>query len=167
MSTETNRLEQPFAVDDKPAPTVEPRSEYKPADRDRGHAGRRAGYVAAVIVNFIMIYVFHNLLRWDAPFLTEDWTAVLPYIDASIWGTIAANVAWMFYDARWFRRLAQIGLNLLGFRVVWAMFTIFPFEFDVYALEQAVRIGLLVGMVGIAIGTAVEAIGLLFGKHND
>lgn len=167
MSTETNRLEEPFAADDKPAQDSKPRPEPRAVDGDRGHVGRRVGYVAAIIVNLIMLYVVHSLLRWGVPFLTEDWAAVLPYMDNSIWTTIAANIAWIFYDARWFRRLLQIGLNVLGFRVVWAMFTIFPFEIDVYPVEQILRVGLQVAMVGIVIGTVVEIIGLLFGKPND
>ncbi len=167
MSQDTKPLEQPFSTDDKP-----PRNELRPGEpqsvqRDLGHTGRQAGYVAAIIVNLIMLYVFHNLLRWGVPFLTEDWEEILPYMDASISGAIAVNILWIFYDARWFRRLLQIGLNVLGFRVAWAMFTIFPFEFDVYPVEQVLRIAFLVAMVGIVIGTIVEIVALLFGRHQD
>jgi hypothetical protein len=167
MSEETKRQEEPFVTDEKPVRSGERPSEPQPVAGDRGRSARQAGYVAAVIVNLVLLYVFHNLRQWGVSFLTEDWDEVLPYMDASIWGTIAANVAWIFYDMRWFRRLAQIGLNVLGFRVVWAMYTIFPFEFELYPIEQAVRIGLLVALVGIGIGTVVEIVSLLFGKNHD
>jgi len=153
-------------VTDKPASGEERQSHTVSVASDH-RTGRQVGYVVVIVVNLVVMYVLHNLLRWGVPFLTEDWDQVLPYMDASIWGTIAANVAWIFYDMRWFRRLVQIGLNLLSLRAVWAMYTIFPFEVDLYPIEQAIRIGLLVAVVGIAIGTLAEGIALLFGKHRD
>lgn len=167
MSEETKHLDEPFAADDRP-PRSEPRpSEPRPMELDHAQSGRQVGYVAAIIANLVVLYVFHNLLRWSVPFLTEDWNAVLPYVDLSIWATMAANAMWLFYDARWFRRLVQIGLNVLGFRVMWAMYTIFPFQFELYPVEQGLRIAFLAAMVGLAIGTVVEIVSLLLGRNHD
>ncbi len=167
MSEETKRLDEPFAADDRP-PRSEPRpSEPRPMEHDHAQSGRQVGYVAAIIANLVVLWAFHNLLRWGVPFLTKDWNAVLPFVDLSIWATMAANAMWLFYDGRWFRRLVQIGLNVLSFRVMWAMYRIFPFQFELYPMEQALKIAFLAAMLGLAIATAVETVSLLLGRNHD
>ncbi|MBN1402652.1 MAG: hypothetical protein JXA74_17560 [Anaerolineae bacterium] len=125
---------------------------------------RRVGYVVTMIVNFVFLYVVHHLMAWGAPTITEEWALVVPALELSIGATIVAHALYLGYDARWFRRLTQIGLNVLGLRAMLTLYLIFPFAIEARRVAQWSRIGLLAIMAAIALGTLVEAIGLLSGR---
>ena len=60
---------------------------------------RRSGYVIAIAVNVVMLYVVNNLLAWDIlPFLTDDFGRVLWLIDISLLATIMVNLIYVEYD---------------------------------------------------------------------
>jgi hypothetical protein len=61
----------------------------------------------------------------------------------------------------------QIVLNVFGFRSVYTIYKIFPFDFEMVLVGQAVRIALLVAMFGIVIGTVVEFFRLLSRKDGS
>ena len=92
---------------------------------------RRSGYVVAIAVNVLMLYVVNNLLAWDIlPFLTDDFGRVLWLIDISLLATIMVNLVYVAYDQAWFRSLGQIGLNLISLAVAIRMYQVFPFDFS-------------------------------------
>ena len=50
-----------------------------------GRAARRFGYLVAIGVNLILLYVVNNLLEWEWPsFLTEDFERVVGIVSFSI-----------------------------------------------------------------------------------
>jgi hypothetical protein len=130
----------------------------------RGGAASRAGYVAAIVANLVLLYVFNNLLNWGVPFLTDSFAAVVVFFNWSFVATIVANAAFLFYDGRWFGHLARMAINVFGFVAVLALFTIFPFDFPVGAWDIVGRIVLVLAMVGIAIGTIVELVKLILNR---
>jgi len=125
----------------------------------------KTGYVAAVIVNAIMIYVFNNLLNWGVPFLTSDYSGVLWSINISLAANIIANILFIVYDPGWFHHIAQIVLNVIGLFVVFMIFTIFPFTFADKSWTFWVKIALIIVMAGIGIGTIVEFFRLILRKE--
>lgn len=125
---------------------------------------RRVGYLIAMLVNGALLYIFHHLAAWGAPWITEDWALVLPAFDLSIGATIVANMIYYSHDPRWLRRAGQIGLNMLGLRTMFAVLTVFPFDLGFSMAENGVRVSLIVVMVAIAIGTLAEVIGLMFSR---
>lgn len=125
---------------------------------------RRAGYIATIIVHIVLTYVFNNLLNWRVPYLTDDFVAPLVFFNISFVANIVANAAFLLYDARWFRRLAQIILNVIGFVAILVLFTVFPFEFPPGPWDLVGRIALVAIMFGIAIGTIVELVRLVAGR---
>ena len=128
-----------------------------------GYAGRRAGFVAAIVVNLAMLWVANNLLTWDvAPFLTAEFGQVLWLINLSLAATILMNASWLAYDAIWFRSLGQISLNVLSAVVAITMYRVFPFDFSAYEFdwEPVARAVIVLTVVGLAFGTVAELVKL-------
>lgn len=131
--------------------------------RPRPIAERRAGYIAAVAVNAIILWVANSLLGWGwPPFLTADFDRLLPWIDASLAATIAVNLLWAWRDPAWFRHLGQISLNLLNIIVVVRTWQIFPLDFSHYwtGWEVLARMAIAVGFFGLIIDTITRTVAL-------
>jgi hypothetical protein len=127
--------------------------------KEKGH--RTAGYVAAIIVNIILIFVFNNLQHWVS-FLTRSYSGVLWAIDLSLGVTILANILFLFYDAGWFRHLLRMVLNVIAIFATFIIYSVFPFTFAGEVWAFWVKVGLIVVMVCIAIATIVEFFRLIF-----
>ena len=126
-------------------------------------AARRGGYVVAIAINLVMLYVANHLLAWDLlPFLTADFERVLLLINISLVATILVNAVYLGYDQGWFRSLGQVGLNLISLVVGIRMYQVFPFDFSAYEFSWAtvVRVMIVLGIVGLAIGTVAELVKL-------
>jgi hypothetical protein len=121
-------------------------------------------YVAAIIINAILIWVFANLLNWGVPFLTSDYSRVLWAIELSLAATILANVLFFIFDPGWFRHLLQTGLNIIAIIVGIIIFLIFPFTFAGESWSIWVKVALIAVIVGIGIGTIVEFIQFILRK---
>jgi hypothetical protein len=130
---------------------------------------RRSGYVIAIAVNVVMLYVVNNLLAWNIlPFLTDDFGRVLWLIDVSLLATIMVNFVYVAYDQRWFRSLGQIGLNLISLVVAVRMYQVFPFDFtgSTFDWTQIARVVIIFTILGTAIGAMVEAFKLARAAAN-
>ena len=135
------------------------------SSRKRAPRGARiTGYVIAIIVNAVMWYIAHNVLNWNVPFITERFVAVLPAMEASLGATMIANVLFIAFDPRWFRSLAQAGLNVLSLYVAYMLYTVFPFDFGVDTFNWLVRLGLIATAIAMVIGTIVELVRTFSGR---
>jgi hypothetical protein len=124
-----------------------------------GRAARRFGYAVAIGVNAILLYVVNQLLEWEWPsFLTEEFDRVVGIMSFSIIVSIVANVLYLMFDPRWFKSLGQIVENVVGFAVGIRVWQVFPFDFSSWSMDWSwlIRVALIVGLVGLAIGTIVE-----------
>ncbi len=124
----------------------------------------KGGFIAAIIVNLILLFVFNNLLNWGIPFLTSAYSGVLWAINLSIGATIIANILFLVYDAGWFRHLAQLILNVIALFVIFLIYSIFPFTFTAASWASWVKIALIVIMAGIGIAIIVELFKLILRK---
>lgn len=125
---------------------------------------RRAGYVAALVVNLVLLWVMNNLLAWGwPPFLTDAFSDLLPYVSASLIASAVANAAWVVWDPAWFRHLVQIGVNIISLIVAVKTWQIFPFDFSSYSFswEVLARVVIAVGVFGVGAATVVELTRLL------
>lgn len=128
---------------------------------------RMFGYMVAIAVNAILWYVVHNLQRWDLPFvLAERFPRVLTALDLSLGAAMVANVIFLAYDPRWFRRIGQAALNLLSLNAMYAMYRVFPFDFGSAGANQTIRSLMVLGMIAAAVGTIVELARLPFGRED-
>ena len=124
----------------------------------------KSGFIAAIVVNIVLLFVFNSLLNWGVPFLTSDYSGVLWAINLSIGASIIANFLFLFYDAGWFRHLAQLVLNVIALFVVFLIYSIFPFTFSAEPWAFWVKISLIIVMACIGIATIVELFKLILKK---
>jgi hypothetical protein len=124
---------------------------------------RRYGYVAAGAVNLILLVIVSSPLIWEIPYLTRAFVAPLAIIQLSLAATAAAELSFVLYDAPWFRHAARLGLSVIAFAATYTLLNVFPFEFPNVLWSDAMRLALVVALVGIVIGAVVEGFQLLFG----
>lgn len=125
--------------------------------------GRRFGYGVAVVINLVMLVVVQNILEWGwAPFLTDEFAQVVPWISLSLVVSILANLVYQFDDTRFVKSTGQIVTNLISIFVSYQVLLVFPFDFSAYDFNWAliVRIVLILAMVGAGIGMLTEAVKL-------
>lgn len=118
-------------------------------------------FIGAIIVNVIVLYVVNNLLSWHLGFILPSFQDVLWILNISIGMTILANIIFLIYHPGWFRSIMQIILNILGFMVCYYLYTIFPFIFSNAAYTIALKILIILGMVGVIIASIVEVFRLI------
>jgi hypothetical protein len=136
---------------------------------DMKRVGRRFGYAVAVVVNLVMLVIVQNVLDWGwPPFLTDDFTQVVPWISFSLVVSILANVVYQFNDDPTVKSTGQIGVNLISILVTYQMWQVFPFDFSAYQFDWAivVRVLLILAMVGSGIGAVTEAMRLARGASR-
>jgi hypothetical protein len=126
-------------------------------------SSRRIGYVVAIAVNIALLVIANNILEWDwFPWLTEDFRDVLPVINASLIASIAANAAYVAYDARWFKTIAEFGLLVISLIATIRLLQVFPFDFSAYEFGWATLCRSLLGLAifGICVGMLVQLVQL-------
>ena len=127
-------------------------------------ASRRVGYGFAVAINAVLLWLINVWPGWDtAAFLTEDFTKVLGLVNASIAVGIAVNVMYLIADPVWFKALGDLLVTAVGIAAMWAMWTVFPFDFGTSAVpwDVFVRIGLVLGLAGSGIAIIVQLVTLV------
>jgi hypothetical protein len=133
-------------------------------ERTTPTALKRSGYVIAIVINLIMMFVANNILSWGwFPFLTDDFTSLLPLINISLAATILANVCYLAFDPAWFKSLTQIGLNLISLIVSIRFYQVFPFDFSTsqFNWETVTRVVIILAIVGTGIAIVVESVKLI------
>ena len=90
-------------------------------------SAKRFGYVVAIVINLVMLFVVQNILEWGwLPFLTEEFAEVVPWISFSLIVSIAANLVYQMDDSPTVKSLGQIVVNLISIQVTFVMLTVFP-----------------------------------------
>ena len=127
-------------------------------------SARRFGYVIAVVINAVLLWLIHGRLGWDAvPFLTPEITQVLGAVDASLAVAIAVNVVQLGWDPRWLVTAGSLVTTAFGLRAMVRMLQVFPFDFGggSAAWETVARVLLILGIVGTAIALLVQLVQLI------
>jgi hypothetical protein len=161
----SSQVEPSGAVQGRPAePFSVSEGKGRRAWREARQAARESGYIASIVVNGILLFIVNHLQQWGAPFITADWVQVIPAMSLSMGATVVANLVFLSCDPAWFRHLLQVGLNLLGLAASYTLYRVFPFSlagwpFETvgpWGLEFALRLALVLGMLGASIATVVE-----------
>lgn len=129
--------------------------------------GRRFGYGVAVLVNLAMLVAVQFILDWGwLPFLTNEFSSLVPWISLSLLVSIVANLIYQFDDTSIVKSTGQIVTNLISLFVSYQIYLVFPFDFSAYAFDWEViaRIVLILAMVGSGIGVLTEAVKLASGE---
>ena len=143
--------------------TIEDKGEAP--NRPKPSAGRRVGYVVAIVVNAIGLYIVQNLLEWDVSFVTSDFTRVEGLISLSLIATIGANALFLFFDPRWFKGAVEAGSQTISLLATIRLLQVFPFDFDEWTgpWEQVARAVLIIAAIGTAIGILTSIRNLVSG----
>ena len=129
-------------------------------DRAPGR-GHRAGYVIAVAINAVMLWITHRLLDWGWPrFLTQDFEELLPVITLSFLASMVVNAAFIVADPPWFKSLCNVVTSAISLAVAVRTWQVFPFDFSSYAVDWSTiaRVVVIVAAVGSAIATLVNLV---------
>lgn len=120
--------------------------------------GRRAGYAVLIILNGVFLFVANNLLAWGwPPWLTDDFTSVLPVLNLSIVITMVVNVVYLAYDPPVAKALGDVVTSTMSLVVGIRMWQVFPFDFTGYAWDWDTIVRWIIG-IGI-VATAMAIIG--------
>lgn len=121
--------------------------------------GRRFGYVIAIVIHGFLLFLVNNITSWDvASFLTDDFSQVMPWINASLLASLFANVLYLFNDRPVVKSSAQIVVNAIGITASVVILRVFPFDFTGYSFDWAIpiRILLVVAIVGQGVAIVVD-----------
>jgi len=95
-----------------------------------GRASRRVGYVVAVIVNAILVWLVSGWhVWWDMPWLTDAFVLVRPAIILVLAISIAEAVLLFVIDPRWLQALLDAVGAAAGLVAAVLLATVFPFDF--------------------------------------
>ncbi len=144
--------------------TQAPPSDAVLSEERRSRPARQAGYVVAIVINALILWVANNLLAWGwFSWLTDGFVDVLPAINASLIVTIIAYALYVAYDGEWFRALGDIVTGIYSLLAGIAMWQVFPFDFSAYAFDWALVARILVGLgiFGVSVGILVNVVKLL------
>jgi len=125
----------------------------------KGNWPKKADRVGTVAGNLVLLYIINHLMEWHIPFMTADFSQVLPYMNWSIGAIIVANLLFLFFDKKIIRLCVMPVLNILSLVSVYILFRVFPFDFQpigLGVLNQFGKILLGLAVAGVAIGIAVD-----------
>ena len=126
---------------------------------------RVLGHLAIVIIFFLLMYFFNNLIKWETQSITLDWTKVLSVLNISLSLTILAHLVFIFYDPKKLQSAVQIIIDMVGLAVLYRMFTVYPFKFELFFeqawLNSGFKIILPFLMAATLIGIIVRSIKIL------
>jgi hypothetical protein len=125
-------------------------------------------YIFAVIFNIAFLVVVNKLPDWNIVFITDSFPEVLWALNTSIAVSLAGNLILIFFHPRFLHHLLTAVFSVFGILATSVLLSVFPFEFAELVgewLNILVRIVLIVGIVGSAIGVVVnivKAVGAVF-----
>lgn len=122
---------------------------------------RMTDYVFAVIFNVAFLVVVNKVPDWNIVFITADFPDVLWAVNTSVAVSIAGNLVLIFFHPRFLHHLFNAVFSIFGILATSVMLSVFPFEFaDLVGewLNILIRIVLIVGIVGSAIGAVVNLV---------
>jgi hypothetical protein len=141
----------------------------QPAVTISKRAGRRFGYVVAIVVNLIFLAIINVWPGWEAlTFVTADAIEVVPLVNASIAVTLLANLVYIVDDRPRLRAGGEMVTGVFGILAISALLTVFPFDFAAYAFpwDILVRFVLWIAVIGTGISVIVNLFKMFAGPSQ-
>ena len=127
-------------------------------------AARRVGYLVAVLVQSVLLFVINVSPGWEAlPILTADAALVIGLINASLTVSIVANLSYVGYHAPWWRAFGDIVTTTVGLAVLLRLWQVFPFDFGAGSVDWALvsRVVLVIAVCASVLGILVQLVTLV------
>ena len=122
---------------------------------------RTSEFIIAIIINIVFFYIFNNLLNCHINFITNSFQDVLWIINLTLGFTIIVNALYLFYHPKWLRDSLQIIINILGFLVVYFLYTVYPFNFSQIFISYGLKLVLILIMLAIIAATVYQIMQLI------
>ena len=126
--------------------------------------GRRGGYVIAIAMNAVGLWVTRRLLEWGWPrFLTDDFERLLPILTVSFVAGMVVNALFVVADPPRFKALCNMVTSVISLVVAVRTWQVFPFDFSSYAFDWTwvARVLIVIAAVGSGIAVVANLIGLV------
>lgn len=137
---------------------------------ERSSVGRRAGYLVGIVVDAVLLYLINGWPGWDeVPFLTEDTTRVLGWVNASIIAGVVTNAVYLVADPPRSKALGDLVVNSIGLYALVRIWQVFPFDFPddgSVPWDLIARTVLVVAIAGTIIALIVAVVRLLTGRRR-
>lgn len=136
--------------------------------QSNGCGSHKGKYIGALVWQLIWWYVVDHFINpQHLPWLDASYSLCLPFIYLQLKANLIANLLWLVYDGKWFKKLVQIALNTIGLATIVALYLIFPFNVSGLTAD-IIKLLLIIGGIGTLIAVLVEAVtlpfALLFGR---
>ena len=136
-----------------PATRIQPEQIERAIEQRIAGGAKRFGYLLAAAINAVMLWVSHQLLEWEWPgFLTPEFDDLLPIVTLAFVASIVANLVYVWSDGWPVKSIGDAATSVIGFVVTLRTWQIFPFEFSGDDWSWLIRVILVIGMFGTAIG---------------
>jgi hypothetical protein len=118
---------------------------------------RCVGYVLGAAINLLLLWLVTVRPGWRfVPVLTEEFTAVVGVVIASLLVGAAVNLVYVLADPRWLKHLGEALTAGFGCVVLARMWSVFPIDLGSWAgWEPALRV--VIGLFCLGAGIAVVA----------
>ena len=126
--------------------------------------GRRGGYVIAIAMNAVGLWVTRRLLEWGWPrFLTDDFDELLPILTVSFVAGMVVNALFVVADPPRFKALCNLVTSVISLVVAVRTWQVFPFDFSSYAFDWTwvARVLIVIAAVGSGIAVVANLIGVV------
>jgi hypothetical protein len=137
-------------------------SDREQSDRSSMMPRRRmTDYIFTVIFNIAFLVVVNKVPDWNIPVITDSFPDILWAVNTSVAVSIAGNFILIFFHPRFLHHLFNAVFSVFGILAASVILSVFPFEFaDLVGewLNILIRIVLIVGIVGSAIGVVVNIV---------
>jgi len=133
---------------------------------------RMTDYIFSVVFNIAFLVVVNKVPEWNIAFITDSFPEVLWALNTSLAVSLAGNVILIVFHPRFLHHLFNAVFAVFGILATSVLLSVFPFDFSQLVgewLNILVRIVLIIGIVGSAIGVVVnivKAIGAVFGGRG-
>jgi hypothetical protein len=122
---------------------------------------RRTSAAAGVLANLVLMLLVNVWPGWDVvPFLTEETPDVLGLVNASLLTGIAVGLVQVARTDAWLAPAGSLVTSAVGLAATVRVLTVFPFDLS-SGWETVVRVLLVVGVIGAAIGMLVAFVSLV------
>ena len=126
-----------------------------------GGVSRRVGYLIAVLVNIVLLWLVTGWPGWRAvPFLTDQMQEVIVLVVFSLLAGVATNLVNFALDLAWIKALGEIITSAIGLAALVRLWEVFPFDFGGSDVDWALvtRVVIAVAIAGCIVSIIVQIV---------
>jgi hypothetical protein len=125
------------------------------APSGRPARARRSGYIVAIIINGVLLYLINVRPGWQAAhFLTPAAREVVGPVDVVLALSLAVNVVYVAVESPWVSGVGDLLTAIAGLVAAIRLWQVFPFVFRAHGWSVALRTVLIIAIAGSCIAIA-------------